>query len=237
METEGPGQIPSKGESVEQGPAKTQLGLGTVFRYSGLLGAQLYQFFSMLTCSQEASCSSTGFASWLLNPDSFIHPYSWYHSWTKYPDGFWYVAAPYGYPWYVLNSPAILGYLPWAFWLLTVDTIANFLVVKYRGWKMIVPFMLSSQFFLNYDPVDLFPFLLSVAGTINPAFSVAALLVKLPIGAPGYVWNFILHSPVSIGYAWNWGRYAWLAAWWLTGILLYIQRRKQKAQLGKISID
>ena len=127
-----------------------------------------------------------------------------------------------------MNSPAMLGYIPWALYLFAVDAVASYLVMRYRGWLTIIPFMLSSQFFLNYDPVDLYPFLFSVAGMVNPLFSLAALLVKLPIGAPGYVWDFILHSPASIGLSLNWPRYGLLGAWWLAGIGLYVKRWRKR---------
>ena len=138
------------------------------------------------------------------------------------------MAAPYGYPWYLLNLPARLGFLPWILYLFTIDSLASYLVVRYRGWMTIVPFMLSSQFFLNYDSVDFFPFILSFAGAVSPWFSLFALLVKLPLGAPGYVWDFVLHSPASISYGLNWPRYGLLGAWWLAGIGLYVKRWRKK---------
>lgn len=96
---------------------------------------------------------------------------------------------------------------------------------------MIIPFMLSSQFFLNYDPVDYWVFAFSLLGVVTPLFSIGALLVKLPIGAPAYVWDFILHSPESIGFNYNWPRYGLIGAWWIGSLLLYIKKRRGKARL------
>lgn len=231
MEAQRPGEISTKREDVEQGPAKTQLGLGQVFRYSGIIGSQFYKLFSLFTCWQEASCSATGFTRWLLNPASFSHPYSWYWSWTKAPAGIWYIAAPYSYLWYILYSPALLGYLPMMLYLFSLDTFSTYLVMARKTWKFTIPFLVSSQFFLNYDPIDWFSFAFSVAGSISPIFSMLALLVKLPIGAPGYVWDFILHSPASISYWYNWPRYAWLAVWWSIGVLVGVRKLGLKAYI------
>jgi len=163
-----------------------------------------------------------------LDPSTFSHPYTWHFSYTHYPDGIWYIAAPYNLLWYWLNSPALLGFLAWSIYLFIFDTIATTLVVWKMPWRYIIPYMLSSQFFLNYDPVDIFSFLFSIGGVVNPVFSLLAIIVKLPIGAPGYVWDFILHSPASIGWMWNWPRYGLLGAWWLVSLLLYIQRRSRR---------
>src|SRR5207248_10603732 len=76
--------------------------------------------------------------------------------------------------------------------------------------------------------VDYFVFLFSSLGFITPVFSALALLVKLPLGAPSYVWDFILHSPMSAANWINWGRYAWFGSWWLTGLILWIRRRRPK---------
>jgi hypothetical protein len=87
--------------------------------------------------------------------------------------------------------------------------------------------VLSSQFFLNYDGIDYFVFMFSSLGVVSPVFSILALLVKLPIGAPWYVWNFVLFSNASAANPINWGRYLWIGAWWLLGIALYFKRRRK----------
>ena len=166
-----------------------------------------------------------------MKPDTFIHPYQWYWSWIHNPVGYWYIAAPYGYLWYGLNLVAMLGFLPWMLYLFTVDTMASYLIIQRQNWAFIGSWMLSSQFFLNYDGVDYFVFLFSSLGFITPVFSALALLVKLPLGAPSYVWDFILHSPMSAANWINWGRYAWFGAWWVGGIALYFKRRRAKARL------
>lgn len=166
-----------------------------------------------------------------MKPDTFTHPYTWHWSWIQNPVGYWYIAAPYGYLWYGLNIVAILGFLPWMFYLFTVDTAASYFIIQRQPWWFIIPWMLSSQFFLNYDGVEYFVFLFSTLGFVNPVFSILALVVKLPIGAPGYVWDFILHSPASASNPVNWGRYGWYGAFWVLGILLYIQKRRRRMRL------
>ena len=116
-------------------------------------------------------------------------------------------------------------------YLFVVDTLASYLVIRRQKWWFVVPWLLSSQFFLNYDGVDYFVFLFSSLGFISLAFPILALLVKLPLFAPDYVWQFIFHSPMSASNWVNWGRYAWFGSWWIVGILLYRQKRRRKARL------
>lgn len=208
----------SWGSTVSPNPS-----LSTVFKISGLLGAQITKLFYMLTCFQSSACSAQGFTTWLLKPGTFSHPYSWYWSWTQYPKGYWYIGAPYGYLWYGLNATAIFGFLAWMFSLLFADTIVSYTIIRRESWPFIILWMVSSQFFLNWDPVDYHVFMFSVLGVYNPIFSILALLVKLPVGAPGYVWSFVFDSPVSAGWSGNWPRYAWFGSWWLYGV--YRSRR------------
>ena len=205
---------------------RTKISYQLVFKLSGLLGAQFTKAFYFLTCYQTSACSQKGFNTWLLQPGTFTHPYSIYHSWIQYPVGYYYVAAPYGLAWYALNITAVLGWLPWMLSLFLVDSLISWKIVTTHRWPMIIAWMLSSQFFLNWDPVDYHTFAFSVLGMYSPVFSIAALLVKIPIGAPGYVWDFILHSPYSLGNWVNWGRYAWFGAWWVYGVQRYYRAHR-----------
>lgn len=122
--------------------------------------------------------------------------------------------------------------MPWMLYLLAVDTVGSLIILRTRGWKYILPWMLSSQFFLNYDGVDYFVFLFSSLGYINPIFSILALLVKLPIGAPAYVWNFILFSNASAANPINWGRYLWFGVFWAIGLYSYKKRKRSRLPAG-----
>lgn len=163
-----------------------------------------------------------------MNPTTFTHPYSWYWSWIDSSKGlgYWYIAAPYGRLWYWLNSPAQWGFLPWMLYLFIVDTVASAWVMTHGSWRYMIPWMLSSQFSLNWDGPEYFPFLFSSLGGISPLFSVLALVVKLPLGAPGYVWDFVLHSPYSASGWFNWPRYIFLGAWWIYGVATFYLRHR-----------
>src|SRR5437879_8670618 len=97
--------------------------LTTCIKGSAPIDSQFTKLFYILTCAGESACSSKGFTQWLLDPSTFTNPYTWH--WTHTPVTgviYWYIAAPYGYPWYALNLPAVFGFLPWMFYLFLVDT-------------------------------------------------------------------------------------------------------------------
>ena len=218
-----------KSETTEKTGSKSRIQTLTVFKYSGLVGTQLGKLFFMLNCG----CEAAGPNHWL--GFSITHPYSWQWSWTYYPQRFYYIAAPYSFIWYILYAPAMFGYLPLMLYLYLFDTLATMIVFHYRGWwwRMLIPYVLSSQFFYNFDPIDLWSWWLSLLGIVHPFFSLLAILVKLPIGAPSWVWQWVFTSRYSTGSWENWPRYGILGAWWLAGIGLYVMKRRKQSRLNK----
>ena len=127
--------------------------------------------------------------------------------------------APYGLPWYVLYSPGLLG-LP----VLSVyQAVAEGLTLVYllrRGEPYIAgAFALTSSLIFFWDPFDLWSYLLILLSLKWRPLLAASILVKIPLGAPTWVWNFILDA--SLRTAGNWPHYIILGAWWL-GMLWYV---------------
>ena len=190
-----------------------------IFRIPVLIALESAKFFMFIDCG----CQFDELNNWVRT--SIIHP--WY--WRTASDGTRFVAGPYSTIWYFLNEPARLGYYPWMLYLFFIDVFLSVWMFRNRSWKFLLPFIASSVYFYNVDPVDFFPFIFSVLGMFSPLSSAFALLIKIPWDAPSYVWSFILNNPYGIHEPGGWLRYGQLIAWFLFGLGYYLKRwRKPK---------
>ena len=87
-----------------------------------------------------------------------------------------------------------------------------------------------SPYFLNIDPIDYWIFLFAILGEYTLKLSFLAVFTKLPIGAPDYVWNFILNDPYGIHEPDGYFRYGLLVSSFIIGIVLYSRHYRKKRQ-------
>jgi hypothetical protein len=143
-----------------------------------------------------ASCPCTNLD--ILLREAFRHP--WYTTIVYYSNH--HTAAignPYGILWWMFYqffsygtySEAILG-------LTIMDTL--FLIGQYKigglgryYWHFL---LLDLAIFLT-APVDLLPFWVLSLAVYSPLFIALAGVIKLPFGAPQYVWTFVLSNPLD----------------------------------------
>ena len=109
-----------------------------------------------------------------------------------------------------------------------------------RVFKSVNILMLASlltSLFLYYDPADLLMVWIGLFGFYRPAFSIIALLSKLPVGSfDANVWGFVFHSVQSqplIGFAGlpSWVRYALLGGWILAPLIALPIRKRQNKKI------
>jgi hypothetical protein len=127
--------------------------------------------------------------------------------------------APYGLPWYVLYAPGLLG-LPVLSLSLAVAEGLTLLYLFRRNEPYIAgTFALTSALIFFWDPFDLWSYLFTLLSIKWRPLLAAAILVKIPLGAPMWVWQFILTA--SLRTQGNWPHYVILGIWWI-GILWYV---------------
>ena len=127
--------------------------------------------------------------------------------------------APYGLPWYVLYAPGLLGLPALAVYQATAEGMILLYIIRRNEPYIAGAFALTSALIFFWDPFDLWSyFLLLLSQRWRPLLA-ASILVKIPLGAPSWVWQFILTA--SLRTAGNWPHYIFLGVWWL-GMLWYI---------------
>src|SRR5207245_2956738 len=158
----------------------------------------------------------------------------WY--WRIAADATRFVAGPYSSLWYWLNFPAHYGYWECMSYLWIIVLSITLYAFVFRSWKFLLPYMMASIYFYNVSPIDVFVFWLSIlpilvqklVSILGPVF---ALLVKLPIDAPFYVWQFIFHNPYGIHEPVGVFRYTLIGASWLAGVGFYLWMRHRRKRL------
>ena len=104
--------------------------------------------------------------------------------------------------------------------MITVDATATVLIWRRNGLGLALVYQWFSLYFLLAFPSDMLIFWLAILGYKYRPFLLIAPLVKLPIGAPFWVWQWVFTSPYSVHNPENILRYALLAITW-TGALVY----------------
>ena len=198
--------------------------LNRLFRLQTFLSLELAKGYMMVNCGCEVNELNNWVSHAIRTP--------WY--WRIASDGTRFVAGPYSSLWYWLNFPAHYGYWIWMSYLLAIDIGITGFSFWTRPWKLLVPYMMGSIYFFNVDPIDIFIFFISILPILVRHWwtlmgPITAVLIKLPIDAPSYVWSFILHNPYGIHEPGGWFRYAQIGAWWLAGIAFYVYHRKKTA--------
>ena len=183
-----------------------------------IIAVETIKILYIVTCD----CRAVGqpFNSWFF--PAFQHaPYTFW--WTYH--GITWLAGPYSLAWWGLNSPAFLGYWVFFGYLLLVDLIV-FLVLFRQGPRLFAIYYLTiSLWFVTVDPVDFFPILFAVAGRYRWYLLLLAPAVKLPFGAPGWVWTWAFTSSNSLQGPENYSRYLILGAVWVSSLCLYLRTR------------
>lgn len=104
-------------------------------------------------------------------------------------------------------------------WFIGLVFFNIFFFYIFRKSELLLPYFATSLWFLFTTPVNLSILWIIVLayvpfryGGFNNSwlFLPAALLIKLPVGAPQGVWNYALHSASTIG---HWFPYGLLGAW------------------------
>lgn len=182
-----------------------------------ILAIETIKILYIATCD----CRAVGqpFNAWFF--PAFQHwPYSYW--WTYH--GLTWLAGPYSLFWWGLNVPATLGYGFFFGYLLVVDALFGFWLSR-RSWVYACYYLAISVWFTTLDPVDFFPILFAVAGRYRLAFLIFAPIVKLPVLAPLWVWNWTFTNANSLQGPENYGRYLILGVVWTLSLGLYLQSR------------
>jgi len=137
--------------------------------------------------------------------------------------------VPYGLLWYGFyrliswNIPSI-AYTQMAIILLIVDSLVFYTILHYgKNPKLAIVYFISSFFFLYAAPSDLLPFWLGALALFKWPSMIAAMFAKLPIGAPLWVWRYILQVSFNPnnpgGHGFNEVRYVLLGLWIISPII------------------
>jgi hypothetical protein len=202
--------------------------LNSFLRVPAIFSLEAGKLFMMWQCG----CQVDEFNNWV----SQAMKTPWF--WRTAADGTRFVAGPYSSLWYWLNWPAHYGYWSWMSYLWAVDLAITIVAFSTRSWKFLVPYMMSSIYFYNIDPIDLFIFWFSITPLLFPYKRYAALgpviavAVKFPVDAPGYVWTFIFHNPYGVNEPGGLLRYGQMGAWFVSGIALYLYRWRRSRRLA-----
>jgi hypothetical protein len=121
--------------------------------------------------------------------------------------------APYGLPWYILYSPGLLGFPVLAMYQAIAETLTIAYLVRRQHLFIAGAFALTSGLIFFWDPFDLWSYLLILLSVKWKPLLAVSVLVKIPIGAPSWVWQFIIGA--SLRTQGNYPHYLILGGWWL----------------------
>jgi hypothetical protein len=127
--------------------------------------------------------------------------------------------APYGLPWYILYSPGLLGFPILAMYQAIAETLTLVYLVRRQHLFIAGAFALTSGMVFFWDPFDLWSYLLILLSVKWRPLLAASVLVKIPLGAPSWVWQFIIGA--SLQTHGNYPHYVILGGWWLA-MLWYV---------------
>ena len=130
--------------------------------------------------------------------------------------------APYGLPWYLLYYPGRAGFTALVIWLGLAETIVMLVLLKKGNRRLLYLYMGTSSLFFFWAIFDLWLLMLIVLSARWQLSLVLAAVVKLPLGAPYWVWEFIWKA--SLAAPGNWLHYVVIGAWWF-GMLYYTRPR------------
>src|SRR6266571_216251 len=135
-----------------------------------------------------------------------------------------YLASPYSIFWYTFYKPlAMFGMGGLFAFLYLIDKGVLGLVLKYSR-QFLLPYAIGSLFFYKLWPHDMLIFWLLIGAYYWWPLLMIAPLVKLPVGAPLSVWQYIFNSPLSIHDPQNWLSYGAMALFWLGALIVNIRR-------------
>lgn len=123
------------------------------------------------------------------------------------------VQAPYGLPWYLLYSPSLLGYASLLISLSVVEWCTCILLIRAGQTLIMLLFLMTSAYALTYVITDFWIFVPIVLSVRWRPLLYLAPLIKIPLGAPGWVWNYVFS--VSLPGTGNWSNYLLIVTWWL----------------------
>lgn len=123
------------------------------------------------------------------------------------------VQAPYGLPWYLLYSPSLLGYAVLVFFLSVVEWCTCLVLFRAGQTLIMLLFLLTAGYALSYVITDFWIYVPIVLGVKWRNLLFLAPLIKIPLGAPSWVWNYIF--TVSLPGTGNWSNYLIIGTWWL----------------------
>jgi len=135
-----------------------------------------------------------------------------------------YLASPYSIIWYWFYTPLAQWGMGGLFTsLFIIDKAVLGLVFKYAR-QILLPYVIGSLFFYKLWPHDILIFWLLIAAYFWWPMLIAAPLVKLPLGAPLSVWQYIFNSPLSIHDPQNWLSYGTMGLFWFGALIVNIRR-------------
>ena len=120
-----------------------------------------------------------------------------------------------------------MGGLLASLWL--IDKAVLGLVRKFRR-RMLFPYIVGSMLFFKLWPHDMLIFWLLIGAYYYWPLLIVAPLVKLPVGAPWSVWQYIISSPLSIHDPQNWLSYGAMGLFWTGALIVNIRRWRKYEQ-------
>ena len=141
-----------------------------------------------------------------------------------------YLSSPYSIFWYWFYRPLAqwgMGGLLASLWLIDKGLLG--LVRKFRR-RMLFPYIVGSMLFFKLWPHDMLIFWLLIGSYYFWPLLIVAPLVKLPVGAPLSVWQYIFSSPLSIHDPQNWLSYGAMALFWIGALIVNLRRWRKHEQ-------
>lgn len=141
------------------------------------------------------------------------------------------ILSPYGLLWYgfygllSLNPLVnlVVAYKQMMIFLCIIDSLVFYTILRYgRNGTLSWLYYFSSFFFLYWAPSDLLPFWLGALALFKWPNSILSVFSKLPLGAPAYVWGYVLNlslSTTNLGYYFNELRYPLLGLWMISPVV------------------
>lgn len=123
------------------------------------------------------------------------------------------VQAPYGLPWYFLYSPSLLGYAVLLFSLSAAEWVTCLVLIRAGRPLFMFLFLMTAGYALTYVITDFWIYVPIVLSVRWRRLLFLAPLIKLPLGAPGWVWSYVFQ--VSLPGTGNWSNYLLIGTWWL----------------------